>query len=417
MTAAGRGAGEALRLLDGLLSPAGGELLDEVMAAPAEPDAELGLGERLRARWPADLVAAALSQRELRLAARAKFRLAERMLFTRAGLEQASAEAVAGHRARRYQGVAAVADLCCGIGGDLVALAPGRTVLAVDLDPVHLRMAATNAAVYGAGPDLASRAGSLQGSGPDGAVEALLADARAVPLDGVEAVFVDPARRDGGRRFAPGASEPPLAWCLGLAERVEAVGVKAAPGLPLDLVPAGWEVELIADGRDLKEAALWSPALATAPRRATILPEGWTLTPAPGPPVACAPPGAYLLDPNPAVTRAGVVETLARTLGAWKLDERIAFLSTDEPPRTPFGRPLRVEASMPYGLKRLRASLRALGVGAVDVRRRGLAGDVDELRRRLRLDGDRRATVVLTRVLDRPWALVCSDLDAPPKAS
>src|SRR6266545_3221499 len=288
MTAAGGVAGEALRLLDGLLSPAGRALLDEVMAAPVEPAAELAVGERLRARWAADLVAAAFAQRELRLAARAKFRLAERMLFTRAGLEQASAEAVARHRARRYQGVAAVADVCCGIGGDLVALARGRTVLAVDLDPVHLRMAAENAAVHGVG----------------GGVGTLLADARAAPLDRVEAVFVDPARREGGRRFGPGASEPPLAWCLGLAERVPAVGVKAAPGLPLDLVPAGWEVELIADGRDLKEAALWSPALATASRRATVLPEGWTLTPAPGPPVACAPPGAYLLDPNPAVTRA-----------------------------------------------------------------------------------------------------------------
>jgi hypothetical protein len=69
---------------------------------------------------------------------------------------------------------------------------------------------------------------------------------------------------------------------------------------------------------------------------------------------------------------------------------------------------------MPYGLKRLRTSLRALGVGAVDIRRRGLAGDVDDLRRRLRLDGEHRATVVLTRVLDQPWTLVCSDLDAPP---
>lgn len=389
---------EALRLLDRLLSPAGQALLDEVMAAPAEPGGELGLGERLRARWPADLVAAALAQRELRLAARAKFRLAERMLFTRPGLEQASAETVARHRARRYDGMAALADLCCGIGGDLAALAPGRAVLAVDLDPVHLRMAAENAAVHGAG---------------DG-VGTLLADARAAPLDRVDGVFVDPARREGGRRLAPGASEPPLAWCLTVAERVAGVGVKAAPGLPLDLVPAGWEVELIADGRELKEAALWSPALATAARRATVLPEGWTLTPSPGPPVACAPPGAYLLDPNPAVTRAGAVETLARTLGAWKLDERIAFLSADAPPETPFGRPLRVEDSMPYGLKRLRSRLRALGVGAVDVRRRGLAGDVDELRRRLRLVGDRRATVVLTRVLDRPWALVCTDPDAPP---
>jgi THUMP domain-like/RNA cap guanine-N2 methyltransferase len=397
MAVAGTAGGDALRLLDGLLSPTGRALLDEVMAAPVERAGELGAAERLRARWPADLVAAAFAQRELRLAARAKFALAERMLFTRAGLEQASAEATARHRARRYQGVASLADLCCGIGGDLAALAPGRTVVAVDVDPVHLRMAAENAAVHGAGEG----------------VEAVLADARSAPLDRVEAAFVDPARRAGGRRFGAGTSEPPLAWCLGLADRVAAVGVKAAPGLPLDLVPAGWEVELIADGRDLKEAALWSPALATAARRATVLPGGETITPAPGPAVPCAPPGGYLLDPNPAVTRAGAVETLARAIGAWKLDERIAFLSADEPPRTPFGRALRVEASMPYGLKRLRASLRALDVGAVDVRRRGLAGDVEDLRRRLRLDGGRRATVVLTRVAGQPWALVCSDLDAP----
>ena len=35
-------------------------------------------------------------------------------------------------------------------------------------------------------------------------------------------------------------------------------------------------------GRDLKEAMLWSPALATAASRATILPAGDTLIRAPG---------------------------------------------------------------------------------------------------------------------------------------
>ena len=39
--------------------------------------------------------------------------------------------------------------------------------------------------------------------------------------------------------------------------------------LPLELVPAGWEAEFIADGRDLKEAVLWSPALA-APKIAFL---------------------------------------------------------------------------------------------------------------------------------------------------
>lgn len=388
---------DQVRLIDELLSPSGQELLELLAAEPAGAETGLRLGATLRARWPADLVAAALTQRELRELARPKFRLADRMLFTRPGLEQASAELLARHRARRYQGFEMVADLCTGIGGDLLALAPGRQALAVDTDPVHLRMAAVNAAVYGAG---------------DG-VQTVLADAREVALDGVGAVFVDPARRVGDRRLPAGASQPPLAWCLSLAARVAAVGIKAAPGLPLDLVPGGWEAEFVADGRDLREAVLWSPALATAPRRATVLPGEHTLVPEPGPEVPSALPGAWLLDPNPAVTRAGAVEALARRLGAWKLDRQIAFLSADHEPRTPFGRTLRVHQSMPWNLKRLRQRLRALDVGAVDLRRRGLAGDVDDLRRRLRLEGDRRATVVLTRVLGRPWTLVCTDPGDP----
>ena len=47
-------------------------------------------------------------------------------------------------------------------------------------------------------------------------------------------------------------------------------------GLDLAAVPEGWEAEFVADGRDLKEACLWSPAWATARggRRATVLPAG-----------------------------------------------------------------------------------------------------------------------------------------------
>jgi len=132
----------------------------------------------------------------------------------------------------------------------------------------------------------------------------------------------------------------------------------------------------------------------------------------PGPPVPCAPPGAFLLDPNPAVTRAGLVEELARQLGAWKLDPRSAFLAADAPLHSPFGRSLRVDASLPWNLKQLRALLRERRVGAVEVRKRGSAVDAGALAARLRLRGDGRATVVLTRVAGRPWALVCAD--APP---
>ena len=342
-------------------------------------------------------MAAAITQHDLRARAAGKFAAAGRMWFTREGLEQASAEPLARHRAGRYARFGRVADLCCGIGGDLCALAPGRDAVAVDLDPVHLRMARENARVHGAG-----RVGAVR------------ADVRDLRLPASLAVFVDPARRAGGRRLPAGESRPPLGWCLGLAGRVAAVGIKAAPGLPLNLVPAGWEVELLADRRELKEAVLWSPELATTPRRATVFPGPETLTALPGPTLDCAPPGGWLLDPNPAVTRAGLVEELGRDLGAWKLDPRIAFLSADRPLRSPFGRLLRVDASLPWNLKRLRGVLRERGVGTVEVRKRGSAVDTDDLTARLRLRGDARAVVVLTRVADRPWALVCAeDRDEP----
>ncbi|HEV3463933.1 MAG TPA: class I SAM-dependent methyltransferase, partial [Actinomycetota bacterium] len=216
------------------------------------------------------------------------------------------------------------------------------------------------------------------------------------------------------RRLPAGDSRPPLAWCLGLAERVAGAGIKAAPGLPLDLVPEGWEVELLADRRELREAVLWSPALATTTRRATVFPGPHTLAAHPGSAVPCAPPGAFLLDPSPAVTRAGLVEELGRDLGAWKLDPRIAFLSADEPLCSPFGRSLRVDASLPWNLKRLREVLRQRGIGTVEVRKRGSAVDVADLTTRLRLRGDGRAVVVLTRVAERPWALVCTEDRDPP---
>jgi predicted O-methyltransferase YrrM len=399
-----------------LLTPRGAAALARAAALRADhPErGELAVAAELRREFPADLAAAAMAQAELREAASAKFSRAGEMLFTRGGYEQASGELIARHRAARFAGARRIADLCCGIGGDLIALAAlsVREILAVDRDPAHTRLALCNAGAYGADH-----------------VRACVADVRDVPLKSFDAVFIDPARRADTRgggttagRFRAGVSEPPLDWCAGLTEQVPAVCVKAAPGLPAELIPPGWEAEFIADGRDLKEAVLWSPAFATvrsvhgeregAPRRATILPGGHTLTAVPGDPVPVAEPGEYLLDPSPAITRAGLVEDLARMLGGWKIDQQIAFISTNHPATTPFARTLRVLYEAPWNEKRFAARLRELGVGAADLRRRGLAGDVDQIRRRLKLDGPHRATVVLTRHAGGPWGLICADAPA-----
>ena len=376
--------------LDLVTSPAGAALLARLGETDLDPSNELRLAEALRREHPVELVTAVFAQAQLRRRARSKFPCAEQMFFTSAGLEQSSSSTVAAHRAGRYAGSGRVVDLCCGIGGDLIELAgTAQQVLAVDRDPLHLRMAALNAAAHGR------------------SVDTLLADVRDVPLTGDDAVYVDPARRAGGRRMRGGDSEPPLDWCLGLAGVGAAVGVKAAPGLDRAQVPPGWEVEFVADGRDLKEAVLWSPALRTASSRATVLPAGHALLPEPGDPVACRAPGEYLLDPNPAVTRAGLVQELARRLDAWMIDPRIAFLSADRPLHSPFGRGLQVLDSGPWREKELPARLRAHDIGALGIRRRGLAGDVDVLLRKLRGTGTRTAVLVMTRVNDQPWALIC----------
>ena len=379
----------------GLLSGQGQELLGWLASQEVTPDSALRLASDLRGRYPADLISAALTQQSLRVAGRAKFSRADSMYFTRAGLEQASSELTARHSAQRFAGRPLVADLCCGIGANTAALASvAGHVLAVDTDLRTLLYARHNT-------------DSLAGPGK---VTAVCADARELALarSRTGGVFIDPARRSGDRRLRTGDSMPPLDWCLDLAGPVPAVCIKAAPGLPRGLVPADWELEFVATGRNLKEALLWSPELATAARRATLLPSGETLTARPGPDVPVKAPGNYLLDPNPAVTRAGLVEDLARDLGAWKIDPMIAFLAADEPVVTPFARTLRVLESMPWHERQAARRLREMGIGAADIRRRGLAGDVAQIHRRLGLRGEGSALIVLTRREGKPWGLICA---------
>ncbi|HEY8490763.1 MAG TPA: methyltransferase domain-containing protein [Dehalococcoidia bacterium] len=383
-----------------LRSPEGAALLTEACALAPTEATFLSHLTALRRRHPPELAAAALELALLRRRAAAKFSRAAAMYVTAEALEQASSEVVAQHRARRYGGFGRVADLGCGIGGDTVALAAAARVLAVDADPLRLAMAEANAEAYG----VRDR------------VEFALADLRAwSPPGGLDALFFDPARRRQGRRvFRAAAYEPPLETVLGWLPAVPAAGVKAAPGIDPAEVPPGCEVEFIAVGWELREAALWFGPLRTAGRRATLLPGGHTMTDRPAGPVPVAEPQAYLFEPNPAVIRAGLVEALAEELGAAKLDPQIAYLTGGRPVASPFVRAYAVEEWLPFGLKRLNARLRALGVGQVVVKKRGSPLDPEDLRRRLRLDGPERRTLVLTHVRGRHAVLICRDLTPDP---
>ncbi|MBA9001238.1 class I SAM-dependent methyltransferase [Thermomonospora cellulosilytica] len=367
----------------------------------------LATASRLRERHPAGLVATALTQVRLRERAREKFGDdAARMYFTQAGLEQATRRCVAEYRARRFAGLLAEDDRVlepgCGIGADLIARArAGCRGDGVELDPLTAAVARANVTALG----LDELATVRQG------------DAAATDPRGYAAVFADPGRRTArGRVFDPRSYEPPLDVVLDLAGRVPAACVKVAPGIPHEAVPEGAEAEWISVNGDVKEAALWLGDLAgTVRRRATLL-DGrgreWTLTPDPA--VDRAPVrdwGRYLYEPDGAVIRAHLVAEVAAGVGGGLVDEHIAYITADTLTGTPFARAYEIDEVMPFSVKRLRAELRRRDPGALTIKKRGSAVDVERLRRDLGFGGRRRGgagelTLVLTRIGAAPVAVL-----------
>ncbi|MCT7351817.1 methyltransferase domain-containing protein [Streptomyces sp. 15-116A] len=392
-----------------LLTPEGRALLEEVR--DTDPAHELAVATRLRREHPAELVSAALGQARLRQRAVAKFgeEDARRMFFTPNGVEQSTRASVAAYRARRFTelGVTSVADLCCGIGGDAIALArAGIRVLAVDRDPLTAAAARANAEALG----LAEL------------IEVREADVTEVDTAGYDTVFVDPARRGGrGRIFDPEAYSPPLSWAIATARTApRAAALKIAPGVPHEAVPDDAEAEWISDGGDVKEAVLWfgteqasrseqGPAQAKGgPFRATLLPGPRTLLSRglPDPPVR--PPGRYLYEPDGAVIRAHLVAEVAEQLDGGLIDETIAYITADEHRPTPYATAYEITDVLPFNAKKLKALLRERGVGTLTVKKRGSAVEPEELRRKVlpKPHGTEAVTVFLTRVAGAPTMLL-----------
>lgn len=399
--------------VEALRSPVGAAVLAAAATEAAAPagDDPLALATRLRAAGhDPHLVSLALTQLRLRRNASAKLGPdADALFFTADAVEQATRATVADRRAARIAGAGAtrVLDLGCGAGSDLIAFArAGLEVTGVERDPVTAAVAAANVDALGLG----DRA------------RVICADAAAVDPGGYDAAFCDPARRAGGRRvFDPDAYSPPWSFVLALADRVPRTVVKVAPGFDHDRIPAGAEAEWVSERGDVVEAALWFGPLATVPRRATLLPgtpgsaaahprstaRGVEITGSGDREAPVGEVGAYLYDPDGAVIRAHLVAELADRIAGRLLDPAIAYLTTDELHPTPFARAYRVDAVLPFGVKRLRAELARRGVGRLEIKKRGTAVTPEQLRPQLKLSGPHAATLVLTRVGTAPLALIC----------
>jgi SAM-dependent methyltransferase len=386
--------------LTALLTPEGLTLLDEVGPLTTTDEAARAVSRLRAAGHSPDLVAAVVGQARLRVKAAAKFgAFADRMLFTRAGLEQATRLPIAARHAGRFRaaGIASVADLGCGIGGDALGLAGlGIRVHAVDADEVTAAIAAYNLAPFGDTVTVA------HGRAED------------TDLGGVDAVWLDPARRTSGHgetlRVSADQWSPSLDWVFGLLHE-RTGGAKLGPAFDRDLIPDDVEAQWIsADGSTI-ELVLWAGSLAREGiRRAALVVRGddsWELTaPADAPDVEPRELGAFLHEPDGAVIRARLIGEVARSLDAGMLAPGIAYLTSDAALTTPFVSSFRVREELPADTKKLARALRERNIGTLEIKKRGVDVDPAVLRTRLSLRGDESATLLMTRVAGRRVALL-----------
>ena len=189
-----------------LLSPGGLSLLDSLPAWQSSADVVRSVADLRKAGHSPGLVAAVLAQSRLRSKAAAKFGpFADSMLFTEAGLEQATRLRVAAMHAGRFReaGLSRIVDLGCGIGADALAMAAiDLRVTGIERDEVTAAIAAHNLAPF-------EQAGIEHASAED------------VDLAGYDGVYLDPARRDGARRLKdPADWSPSLDFAFGIGSRL-----------------------------------------------------------------------------------------------------------------------------------------------------------------------------------------------------
>ncbi|MHB8970980.1 MAG: THUMP-like domain-containing protein [Pirellulaceae bacterium] len=343
---------------------------------------------QLRQALTAERTRLVLEQSELRRRAVVKFESAARMFFTRAGLEQATDQWIARQKARRFPTGRAVADLCCGLGGDLFGLAAQSQATGVDLNPLHTLLAEANTRVLGLDACVLETA-----------------DAAQWPLEQCQAWHMDPDRRPQGQRTAQlAASEPSLDTIRRLLNVHPQAALKLAPAADL---PADWQAaaerQWIGSGRECRQQVAWFGMLAEHPgkRSAIVVDRHGQVSPllvgqeeAPGRIATTV--ARFVYEPHACVVAARLTHTLASQFGLDAIDPQVAYLTGDLPIADLRLSTFEVQDVLPFDLRRLRKIVRERRVGKLEVKKRGVAVDPAAVQRQLRGPGDEEAVLLLT---------------------
>ena len=353
----------------------------------------VALTKRLRSDLSPERTHLVLEQVELRERARAKFSRPEQMFFTRKLLEQSTDEQIASYKASRFPSDQPVADLCCGIGGDALALLGRGPCQAVDLDPVATLLIEANCRVLQAGE-----------------LTCEVADVRAV----VErltcsAWHIDPDRRVAAQRTSQAVySEPSLDVIQALFQHVEAGAIKLAPGAELTddwIDEKSVELEWIGSRRECRQQVVWLGGLArnAGQRTATVVDrqgECHSFTGDPELEVDVTAPGRFIYVPDSTLLASRLGGALAEQLQLSTTSFGLSYYTADEYRDSPLLEVFEVDELLNLDVKRLKRLLRERKVGTLEIKVRGVEIDPAELRKKLQPKGTGRASLLIFRSAD-----------------
>lgn len=367
------------------------ELLERIHSSN---ESELKLQQTLRDEYPQELVRAAFALNDLRIRAQLKFSKADQMWFDRQGFEQSTPEAVAFHKAQRFQQApSAVYDLCSGIGSDSLAIAlQGKNVSSVDLSkPAGLRTL-LNADVYGVRDRITIEQ----------------CDLRTLNLSS-NWIHIDPDRRSSHRRAIRLEDyEPPLEFLQSLAQTSPAGAMKLSPASNFGGKFLDCEIELISLNGECKEATVWFGELAGEfDWRATLLPSGYTIS---ANPLEHYPKigelSEVLYDPDPSIVRAGLVDALVDELELTRLDDAEEYMTSASLIHSPAITAFRVLAVLPNQIKEMRKYFRDHPAGEIEIKCRHVPTNADQLRKKLPRKGKGRTTLFIARLQGKTRAII-----------
>jgi hypothetical protein len=402
-----------------LISEEAAPILEKVQAAFEERINAVRIANSLRKNTTATRSALVMEQAQLRIRARRKFTRAGQMFFTRRGLEQASGRRLAAYKARRFEELSYVGDICCGIGGDLIALAKrglksaktstgdSRTV-GVDVDELTCLIARRNLEVNSV--DLER-------------VDVQQVDFADFDLAGFDGLHIDPDRRTTDRTVHGNRFSPNLQDVFSRVSSHCSVAIKVAPATPwASYFPVDTQREWIGDHRECKQQVLWLGPKTDKPghRTATYVGKGGLISQISAAEIEMDQTvevfdsiHQYVFEPHPAVLAAKMTDTIARQYGLRRFTSSIVYLTGHDCVDDPLLAQFEVLDVLPLDIRKTSKILKILEVGEIEVKRRGVEDIAASQFGRLKLEGPNRATVILTRLGRNRVVIIAKRKDNP----